>query len=80
MEVHTLPLVVTALPHSCLLALLCVGLPLLVHVLGEADVCNAGCIFTQEVHVGTEDHCIYCFTVLPKHIIKVKFVELQALH
>lgn len=28
MEVHTLPLVVTTLPHSCLLTLLCVGLSL----------------------------------------------------
>lgn len=79
-EVHALPLMVTAVPYSRLFALLCVGLAMFVHILGKAYISNTGCILSQQVNMRTQDHGIDCLAVFPKNIIKVKFVELQALH
>jgi hypothetical protein len=50
-EVYVLPLAITAVPHTCLFGLAGTGPALPIDVLCEADVGNAGCVLTDDVHV-----------------------------
>ena len=54
-EVHVLPPALAAVPHARLLRLAGARPALAVHVLGEADVGDAGRVLADQVHVGVED-------------------------
>jgi len=77
-EMDTLPLAISPLPNSGLLALLGVRHALFVEVLSESDVGNTGGVVTKEVYVGVHDHGVDSLTVLAYHIIEIELVELQS--
>lgn len=55
MEVDVLPLAVPALPDARLLRLAGARPALVVHVLGQADVSDAGGVLADQVDVGVQD-------------------------
>lgn len=63
MKVHVEPLGVAAVPDSRLLGLAGARPALTVHVLGQADVSDAGGVFSDQVHVRVQDGGVHGFTV-----------------
>lgn len=67
MEVYILPLAVAAMPHTGLFGLAGTGSALAIDVLCEADVGNACCILTNDVHVRVQDSRVDRLAVLGQH-------------
>lgn len=67
MEMNVLPLGVPAVPHASLLRLAAARPALAIHKLGEADVGDAGSVFSDQVHMRVQDGGVDGFTVLGKH-------------
>lgn len=66
-EMDVLPFGVPAMPHPRLLWLAAARSALAIHILREADVGNAGGLFSNQVHVRVEDGGVDGLTVLGEH-------------
>lgn len=66
-KVNVLPFGVTAVPHAGLFRLAAARSPLAVDELGEADVGDAGSIFSDQMHVRVQDGGVDGLTVLRQH-------------
>ncbi len=67
MEMDTLPFRVPTMPHPRLFRLAAARPALPIHVLCEADVGDAGGLFSDQVHVRVEDGGVDGLTVLRQH-------------
>lgn len=79
-EVDVLPLAVSAMPHSSLLWLAGARSSLAVHILSQADVRDASCIFPNQVHMGVQDGGVDWFAVLGQKVFKVKSMEIHSFY
>lgn len=67
MVVDIQPLAVSAVPDAGLFRLCGAGTALAVDVLCQADVCDAGSIFTNDMDVGVQDGGVYWLAVLRQY-------------
>lgn len=78
-EVHVLPLVVLFVPYPGLLGLDRVRVSLLVDVLRESDVRDAGRVLAEDVHVRVQDGGVDGLVAFAEHVLEVELVEVHAL-
>lgn len=67
MVVDVQPLAISAVPDASLFRLRGAGPALAVDVLCQADVCDAGSIFTDDMDVGVQDGGVYRLAVLRQY-------------
>lgn len=66
-EMNVLPFGVPAVPHASLLRLAAARPALSIHKLSEADVGDAGGVFSDQVHMRVQDGGVDGLAVLRKH-------------
>lgn len=77
---NVLPFGVPAVPHASLLRLAAARPALPVHKLSEADVSDAGGVFSDQVHVRVQDGGVDGLAVLRKQVLKVESMEVHSLN
>lgn len=75
MVVDIQPLAVSAVPDTGLFRLRGAGTALAVDVLCQADVCDAGSIFTNDMDVGVQDGGVYWLAVLRQYCQTYKTIS-----
>lgn len=75
-----LPLAVSTMPDASFLRLAGPRPTLAVDILSQADVSDAGRVFTDQVDVGVQDGGVDGLTVLSQKVLKVESVEIHPLY
>lgn len=77
MVVDIQPLAISAVPDAGLFRLRGAGPALAINVLCQADICNAGSIFTNDMDMGVQDGGVYWLAVLRQYWQNIQIHQLH---